>query len=85
VPALAASDARARSLGVITVPPDYATHCGAAVEKQAEALVAVADAVVVVWDAPLTSATSRGEARTPPAPSHPGHAAGAPAAQDYLS
>jgi hypothetical protein len=50
VPALVASYARSRKLDVVTVPPDHAAHRGAAVDKQAEALVSLADAVVVVWD-----------------------------------
>jgi hypothetical protein len=51
VPALAESYARARNLDVVAVPPDHVCHRAAALEKQAEALVVLADAVVVVWDA----------------------------------
>src|SRR4051812_28632896 len=50
VPALAASYTRSRGLELVAVPPDHVKHRGNAEERQAEVLVGVADAVVVVWD-----------------------------------
>jgi hypothetical protein len=50
VPALAASYARSRGLEVVVITPDHNKHKTDAVERCTEALVGMADAVVIVGE-----------------------------------